>query len=105
MGGGLRLAGGWPDFDPERIARKLACPVAFIPEMTLPATDTKRTEQLVSVWLAAPTLEISLRSLYRLIAHGELPVLPPGCLADVELEARDLLQRFVPSGDCMQNAI
>ncbi|MFO1501425.1 MAG: helix-turn-helix domain-containing protein [Verrucomicrobiota bacterium] len=43
--------------------------------MTLPATDTQRTEQLVSVSLAASRLDISLRSLYRLIAHGELP--PP----------------------------
>jgi superfamily II DNA or RNA helicase/diadenosine tetraphosphate (Ap4A) HIT family hydrolase/HKD family nuclease/SOS-response transcriptional repressor LexA len=30
--------------------------------------------------------------------HGKPPELPPGCLIDVELEARDVLQRLLPTG-------
>lgn len=42
---------------------------AFIPVMTSPDT----TEQLVSVETAAARLDVSRRSLYRLIARKELP--------------------------------
>ncbi len=44
-------------------------PGAFIPVMTPPDT----TEQLVSVETAAARLDVSRRSLYRLIARKELP--------------------------------
>jgi len=44
---------------------------AFIPVMTPPATTSP--EQLISVETAALRLDVSLRSLYRLIAQKELP--------------------------------
>ena len=43
--------------------------------MTTPATNQIEAEQLVSVSTAAVRLDVSLRSLYRLIAQKELP--PP----------------------------
>jgi excisionase family DNA binding protein len=43
--------------------------------MTTPATNPTEPEQLVSVSAAASRLDVSLRSLYRLIAQKELP--PP----------------------------
>lgn len=47
----------------------------FFPAMTPPPTNSPEPEQLVSVTAAAGRLDISLRSLYRLIADKQLP--PP----------------------------
>lgn len=55
--------------------RKSARVVTFFPVMTTPATNPTEVEQLVSVSAAASRLDVSLRSLYRLIAQKELP--PP----------------------------
>ncbi len=32
------------------------------------------------------------------VLDGQVPELPPGCLLDIELAARDLLKQFIPSG-------
>lgn len=48
--------------------------VAFIPVMTPPALNQAESEQLVSVTEAAARLDVSPRSLYRLIAQKELPL-------------------------------
>lgn len=56
----------WRTWLPARIGTRRG---AFIPVMTLPDT----TEQLVSVETAAARLDVSRRSLYRLIARKELP--------------------------------
>lgn len=48
---------------------------AFIPAMTPPITNSLASDQLISVSAAAGRLDISLRSLYRLIADKQLP--PP----------------------------
>jgi len=56
-----------------RACRKSEGLGTFIPMMTPIATDSNDPDQLVSVSDAASRLDISLRSLYRIIARRELP--------------------------------
>lgn len=47
--------------------------VSLIQEMTTNATPSREPDQLVSLPAAVARLNVSLRSLYRLMAHRELP--------------------------------
>ena len=63
------------EYPPGVKGRILAQRVTFIPAMTPPITNSLASDQLISVSAAAGRLDISLRSLYRLIADKQLP--PP----------------------------